>query len=100
MQEAQELLTRHPKTALKLLEDSLVLNPNNIKALILRIKINLERNEFEKIEKDVSKALNIDPVNEFVLQVQKNMKDRKAKYEIKDKRLINSGFEHKLLYSP
>lgn len=85
---------------MKNIEDSLILDPNNIKALELRIRINNERNEVEKIEKDVKKVLSIDPVNEFALQVQRNLKDKKAGFEIKDKRLINSGFEHKLLYSP
>lgn len=82
------------------MEDSLILDPSNVKALELRIKINSEKNDVEKIEKDVKKVLSIDPLNEFVLQVQRNLKDRKAGFEIKDKRLINSGFEHKLLYSP
>jgi hypothetical protein len=59
------------------------------------------RKDKRKIEKDAKKILIIDPENLSALQALTNLnKKEQVRCEVKDKRLINSGFEHDLVYSP
>ena len=100
-EEAVAIYSKHPKTALKLLEDSLMLNPDNLGALRLRVKIRIDRREKAKAEVDSKRILEIDPGNQFALEILDDIRNnQKTRLEIKDKRLINSGFERDLVYSP
>lgn len=100
-EEAFAIYNKHPKTALKLLEDSLMLNPENLEALRLRVKIRIDRKEKAKAEADLKKILDMDPGNRFALEILDDIRNnQKTRLEIKDKRLINSGFERDLVYSP
>lgn len=52
--------------ALRSVQDSLMLRPNNVKALFRRAKIYMEKGEIEEAIKDLKKALKIDPNSEAV----------------------------------
>lgn len=102
VEEAKKALGTRNKKALKLLEDAIVLEPKNIQAYLLRAKTHFEANKLKEAKEDYLEVLKINPQNETAVKMLDRIKNKAQEfsYEIKDKRLFNSSYQHKLVYSP
>lgn len=100
--EAQKVLETRPNKALRLLEDAIVLLPSNYQAYIMRAGVYFSKGQYKEAKDDYVKVLRIDPENETANQMIEKIKYKTGEslVEIKDKRLFNHGYEHKLIYSP
>ena len=88
--------------SLKLCEDSIVLDPKNAQAYVYRGSLLFACNKHAEAKKDLLEALELEPGNKKAQQLLKKIKYKTGEYsyEIKDKSLYNSGYQHKLIYSP
>ena len=102
MEIAQKLPRDRHQKALKLIQDAIVFNPRNIQAYLLRGRILASNNRLADAREDFLQVLDIDSGNERALHMIEKIRQKTGgvSYEIKDKRLYNSGYEHKLIYSP
>ena len=59
-------------------------------------------NKLQEAKNDFLYVLEMDPQNEKAISMIEKIRYKTGEfsYEIKDKRLYNSGHEHKLIYSP
>ena len=101
LEKAKKLIGIKNAKASKLITDSIILDPNNAQGYLLQGKLHFSIQKFEEAKRDFLTVLEILPNNHKAQKmIQKiSQKTKNFSYEIKDKRLYNSGHEDKLIYS-
>lgn len=101
LEKAKKLIGIKNAKASKLITDSIILDPNNAQGYLLQGKLHFNIQKFEEANRDFLTVLEILPNNHKAQKMihKISQKTKNFSYEIKDKRLYNSGHEDKLIYS-